>query len=85
MGLFSKRNLDKAKALAEKNAAKLAKGVDKATDVVDKKTGGKYSDKLKKVDDAAHKFAGQDDAAAATTDTAGAETGTDTTGKPESA
>ena len=61
MGLFNKRNIDKAKALAEKNAAKIAKGVDKATDVVNKKTGGKYADKLEKVDQAAHKFAGQDD------------------------
>lgn len=61
MGLFSKRNLDKAKRLAEKNAAKIAQGVDKATDAVNKKTGGKYADKLEKVDQAAHKFAGQGD------------------------
>lgn len=57
MGLFSKKNIDKAKQLAEKNAAKIVSGVDKATDAVDKKTGGKYTDKLKKVDDAAKKFA----------------------------
>lgn len=57
MGLFSKKNIDKAKQLAEKNAAKIASGVDKATDAVDKKTGGKYTDKLKKVDEAAKKFA----------------------------
>ena len=61
MGLFNKRNLDKAKKLAEKNAAKIAGGVDKATDVVNKKTKGKYADKLEKVDQAAHKFAGQSD------------------------
>lgn len=57
MALFSKKNIDKAKALAEKNAAKIASGVDKVTDTVDKKTKGKYSDHLKKVDDAAKKFA----------------------------
>lgn len=59
MGLFSKRNLDKAKALAEKNAGKIAQGVDKATDAVNKKTKGKYADKLRKVDAAASKFARQ--------------------------
>lgn len=68
MGLFSKKNLamakkfadknaDKVKGLAEKNAGKIAQGVDKATDAVNRKTGGKYADKLKKVDDAAQKFA----------------------------
>ena len=62
MGLFSKKNIDKAKELAEKNAAKIAQGVDRATDAVNKKTGGKYADKLEKVDQAAHKFAGQTDA-----------------------
>ena len=66
MGLFSKKNIDKAKELAEKNAAKIAEGVDKATDAVNKKTKGKYADKLEKVDQAAHKFAGPKD----TTDTA---------------
>ena len=68
MGLFSKKNLamakrlagknaDKVKGLAEKNADKIAQGVDKATDTVNSKTGGKYADKLKKVDEAAKKFA----------------------------
>lgn len=56
MGLF-----DKAKDLAEDNADKIADGVDKATDVVDDKTGGKFTDHLEKVDDAAEKFAGKDD------------------------
>lgn len=58
MGLFDKKNLDKAKALAEKNKEKLAAGVNKATDVIDQKTGGKHSDKLRKVDEAAQKYAG---------------------------
>ncbi len=59
MGLLNKRNIAKAKALAEKNKEKIASGVNKATDAIDKKTGGKHADKLKKVDDAAKKFAGE--------------------------
>ncbi len=70
MGLLNKRTIAKAKALAEKNKDKIASGVDKATDAIDKKTGGKHTDKLKKIDDAAKKFAGDD--AAATTDDDGA-------------
>lgn len=58
MGLFDKRNIDKAKALAEKNKEKIAAGVNKATGVIDQKTGGKHSDKLRKVDEAAQKYAG---------------------------
>jgi hypothetical protein len=58
MGLF-----DKAKKLVEGNKDKAAEGVDKATDVADSKTGGKHSEHLDKVDDAADKFAGEDDAA----------------------
>ncbi|MFK7918609.1 MAG: antitoxin [Ilumatobacter sp.] len=56
MGLF-----DKAKDLAKKNKDKVADGVDKATDVIDEKTGGKHSEHLDKVDDAAEKFAGDSD------------------------
>lgn len=56
MGLF-----DKAKDLAEQNKDKIADGVDKATDIADDKTGGKYSDHLEKVDEAAEKFAADDD------------------------
>ncbi len=55
MGLF-----DKAKKLIEGNKDKVAEGVDKATDVVDDKTGGKHTEHLDKVDDAAAKFAGED-------------------------
>ena len=58
MGLFSSKNIAKAKALAEKNKDKIAAGVNKATGVIDEKTGGKHTDKLKKVDDAAQKYAG---------------------------
>jgi len=46
----------KAKDLADKNSPKLASAVNKATDVVDKKTKGKYSDKLEKIDEAARKL-----------------------------
>lgn len=52
MGLF-----DKAKNLANKNKDKIADGVDKATDAIDAKTGGKHTDHLQKADDAADKFA----------------------------
>jgi hypothetical protein len=58
MSLFSKKNIDKAKDLALKNKEKISSSVTKATDTIDKKTGGKYSDHLKKVDDAAKKFGG---------------------------
>jgi MT0933-like antitoxin protein len=53
--------MDSAKKLAKNKdqVAKIAKGVDKATDLIDKKTGGKHADKLKKVDDAAAKLAGK--------------------------
>ena len=63
--------LNSAKKFAMKNKEKIAAGVDKATDVIDKKTGGKHTDKLKKVDEAAAKFSGKpvaNDAHAATPD-----------------
>ena len=61
MGLFSKKNIDKAKDMALKNKEKISSSVTKATDTIDKKTGGKYTDHLKKVDDAAKKFGGDAD------------------------
>ncbi len=51
--------LDKVKGLANKNKNKIADGVDKATDVIDDKTGGKHTANLQKADDAADKFAGK--------------------------
>jgi hypothetical protein len=51
--------LNSAKKFAMKNKEKIAAGVDKASDAVDKKTHGKYHDKLEKVDAAAAKFGGQ--------------------------
>lgn len=46
----------KAKDLADKQGDKISGAVDKATDMVDKKTKGKYSDKLDKVDELAAKL-----------------------------
>ena len=51
--------LNSAKKFAMKNKEKIAAGVDKATDAIDKKTQGKHHDKLAKVDDAAAKFGGK--------------------------
>lgn len=91
MGLLNKRNIAKAKALAEKNKDKIASSVTKATDAIDKKTGGKHRDKLQKIDDAAKKFAGDaadaaddvaadaDRAADTAADSAADETSSDTT------
>ena len=66
--------LNSAKQFALKNKEKIAAGVEKATDTIDKKTHGKYHDKLEKVDGATAKFAGKpkDAAATATDDTAAA-------------
>ena len=60
--------LNSAKKFALKNKEKIAAGVDKATDTIDKKTHGKYHDKLEKVDGATAKFAGKPKDAATTTD-----------------
>lgn len=85
MGLLDKRNIDKVKALAEKNKAKIADGVTKATSAIDKKTDGKYADKLKKIDEAAKKHGGDADGAdaaaadGASTSDAGTETTDETT------
>ncbi|MGH9179305.1 MAG: antitoxin, partial [Acidimicrobiales bacterium] len=44
------------KGVVDKQGDKIASGVDKATDFVDKKTKGKYTDKLQKVDSLADKL-----------------------------
>ena len=54
--------VDKAIDAAEGSGDKIASGVDKATDFVDDKTGGKYSEHLDKVDDAANELADELDA-----------------------
>lgn len=57
MGFLDKLNIKKlrkqAEDIAEDHGDKIADGVDKATDMIDDKTGGKYSDKLDQVDDKA--------------------------------
>ena len=58
--------LNSAKNFALKNKDKVAAGVEKATDAIDKKTGGKHTDKLRKLDEAAAKFAGKPVPATAT-------------------
>ena len=51
MGLF-----DKVKGLAGQHADKVEGAVDKGADVVDEKTGGKYSDQIDKGAEAAKGF-----------------------------
>jgi MT0933-like antitoxin protein len=58
MGLLNAKNIAKAKDLALKNKEKLAPAITKATSAIDRKTGGKHTDKLKKLDDAAAKISG---------------------------
>ncbi len=58
MGLLNAKNIAKAKDLAMKNRDKVAPAVSKATGAIDKKTGGKHADKLKKVEEAAAKISG---------------------------
>jgi len=53
--------MDKAKKFADNNRDKVADGVRKATSTVDSKTGGKHATKLRKLDDAAAKYAGRRD------------------------
>jgi hypothetical protein len=49
--LATKENIAKAKGAAAKNADKITGTVEKATSTIDQKTGGKYRDKLDKVED----------------------------------
>ena len=48
MGIF-----DKAKDLADQHADKVGEGIDKAAELVDGKTGGKFSDQIDKGAEAA--------------------------------
>ena len=53
------------KSVVDKKGDKIAAGVNKATDFVDKKTKGKFHDKLEKLDDMAEKLdKNKDDGAA---------------------
>jgi hypothetical protein len=54
-GLFGGSTSTKMKDLAAQHGDKVAGGVDKATDFVDDKTKGKYTDKLQQIDDAVDK------------------------------
>ena len=47
--------LDKVKSLASKNADKVETAIDKAGDIVDQKTQGKYASQVDKAQDAAKK------------------------------
>ena len=47
--------LDKVKGLVSKNADKVETAIDKAGDIVDQKTQGKYTSQVNKVQDAAKK------------------------------
>ena len=47
--------LDKVKSLVSKNADKVDMAIDKAGDIVDQKTQGKYAGQVNKVQDAAKK------------------------------
>ena len=58
----------KAKGLADQHGDKISGAVDKATDLVDKKTKGKHADKLQKLDDAAEKLDKKDDGGPAAED-----------------
>jgi hypothetical protein len=53
--------LDKAKDLLGKHEEKVEGALDKVAEVVDDKTGGKYTDKIDKGVDAAKDFVGDDD------------------------
>jgi hypothetical protein len=52
---------DKAKRLAEEHGDKVDGALDKAADVVDEKTGGKYTDKIESGADAARRFLGSEE------------------------
>jgi hypothetical protein len=47
--------LDKVKGLVSKNADKVEQAIDKAGDIVDQKTQGKYTSQVDKVQEAAKK------------------------------
>ncbi|MFC6881094.1 antitoxin [Actinomadura yumaensis] len=48
--------VDKVKEMLGQNAGKARQGVEKAGDMADRKTGGKYSDKIDKAQDQAGKY-----------------------------
>jgi hypothetical protein len=56
MGLVNARNLRKAKELLEKNRHKVGDVVGKATEKIDKVSGGKTTNLSKKAEEAARKY-----------------------------
>ena len=56
MGLFTARNLRRAKELLEKNRHKVGDVVGKTTEKIDKASGGKTSNLSKKAEEAARKY-----------------------------
>ena len=52
---------DKAKEFAEEHPDQVDKGVDKAGDVADEKTGGRFSDQIQQGEQRAEDFLGQGD------------------------
>lgn len=56
MGLLNARNLRRAKELLEKNRHKVGDAVGKATEKIDKVSGGKTSNISKKAEEAARKY-----------------------------
>ena len=56
MGLFSARNISKAKSLLDKNRHKVGDMVGKATEQVDKVSKGRTANVSAKVEDAARKY-----------------------------
>lgn len=63
MGLLDvfKKNKNKGQDLLEQHGDKVVQGVDKATDMVDDKTGGKYTEHLEKADETVEKFVEDND------------------------
>lgn len=59
MGIF-----DKAKQFAADNPDKVREGIEKVGDEIDKRTGGKYADKIDRVQEEAAKRLGDDASAA---------------------
>lgn len=56
--------IDKAKQFLDDNPDKVRQGIEKVGDVIDDKTGGKYADKIDRVQEEAAKRLGDGEAAA---------------------
>jgi hypothetical protein len=60
MGFLDKL-LRRCKDVASEHGDEVSSGVDKATDVADDKSGGKYSEQLQQADDAVDRAVGEHD------------------------